>query len=194
MSEEALSQIVQIKWLMVALVVVVFAFAALRTLAEIRRLGGMNRLVRESFADSARRLEDGRHEDLLTLSVSRFQEAPGDGLAYWYHAMAAYRARATALPRGNPSARSASSSPTGRKNMSSPSCAHWTTPKPRRRRRRRLHAIEDRRLARRGGYQDPELAVGLADEHFAAPGRGAALVPGPGLDRVLWSLPSYALR
>lgn len=97
MNAEVLAQLGQIKWLLVVFVAVALVLAILRTWADMRRLGGARRLVRESFAERARTLlDEGSHAELLALARSRYEEAPGDASAYWYHAMAAYRAGDTA--------------------------------------------------------------------------------------------------
>jgi hypothetical protein len=92
MDAEILGQLVQIKWLVVALVIGVFFLASVRTWIDLRRSGGPRELLRRSFADRARSLlEEGRAAELLALSRARFADVPADAYAFWYHAHAAHR-------------------------------------------------------------------------------------------------------
>jgi hypothetical protein len=92
MDAELLSQLVQIKWLVVALVVGVLFLTGIRTWIDVRRSGGPRELLRQSFADRARSLlEEGRAAELLALARVRCTDVPADAYAYWYHAHAAHR-------------------------------------------------------------------------------------------------------
>ena len=92
MDADILSQLVQIKWLMVALVVGVLLLAGVRTWIDVRRSGGPRELLRRSFADRARSLhEEGRAAELLVLARARCADVPADAYAFWYHAHAAHR-------------------------------------------------------------------------------------------------------
>jgi hypothetical protein len=92
MDNDILAQLVEIKWLVVALVIGVLFLASVRTWIDLRRSGGPRELLRRSFADHARSLlEEGRAAELLALSQARFEGVPADAYAFWYHAQAAHR-------------------------------------------------------------------------------------------------------
>lgn len=88
MDAEILHQVVQIKWLIVALVVGVLSLGVLRNLVYLHHVG----FLFPDFARRARRLLDaGDASKLLALADARIKEAPGDPFAHWYRAQAAQR-------------------------------------------------------------------------------------------------------
>jgi len=94
MDSEILAQLVQIKWLLVAFVVVLILRVCFRTWSEVRASGGLDAMFsdRNEFAERARTfLEQGRHSEALELAQNRIKRFPGDALAFWYHATAAHR-------------------------------------------------------------------------------------------------------
>jgi len=92
MDAEILRELVQIKWLIAALVTGVLSLAAIRIWIDVRRTGGPRELFRREFAQRAKLLlDEGRAGELLNLSEARLQEVPADAFAFWYHAHAAYR-------------------------------------------------------------------------------------------------------
>ena len=100
MDASILAELVQIKWLLVAITMVAVLGAAFRIRMEYRRSGGPHRLLRDHFTTEAYQLlDEAKHQELLELSKSRCTEFPGDATAYWYHALAAHRLgdRTTAL-------------------------------------------------------------------------------------------------
>lgn len=92
MDASILSQLLQIKWLLVAIAIVAVLGAVSRIRMEYMRSGGAERMLRDRFSARAYRLLDAaKHQELLELSKSRCIEFPGDATAYWYHALAAHR-------------------------------------------------------------------------------------------------------
>jgi hypothetical protein len=74
------------------LVILIAIRTVVRTWVEIRKSGGTSALIRLGFEQEAQQLlETGRSDELLALAKSRCAEAPGNALAHWYYAMAAYR-------------------------------------------------------------------------------------------------------
>jgi hypothetical protein len=100
MNAQVLSELTQIKWLLVVFVMVAVAGIGLRMWAESLRSRGLGQLLKESFGRRAGQLlDEARYQELLSLAQSRCKEAPGDAYAFWYHAVAAHRVgdAATAL-------------------------------------------------------------------------------------------------
>ena len=94
MDSEILGQLVQIKWLLAVFVVLLTVRAALRTWSEFRASGGKEALLSNHSGFAARAqalLDQGRHAELVALAQQRCNQFPGDALAFWYHATAAYR-------------------------------------------------------------------------------------------------------
>jgi uncharacterized protein HemY len=89
---DILSQLVQIKWLLVVFVAVTLLNTIFRTWVDLRKSGGLRRMLRDTFEREARALLDaGRYPELLVLARARCEDVPGDAWAFWYHAIAAHR-------------------------------------------------------------------------------------------------------
>jgi hypothetical protein len=89
-----LSQLVQIKWLLAVFVGFLVVRAAFRVWWEFKGSGGMDALLSNHSGFAARAqalLDQGRHADLVALAQERCAQCPGDALAFWCHATAAYR-------------------------------------------------------------------------------------------------------
>ena len=94
MDLEILSQLVQIKWLVVLFVIVGLLLAMLRAWMSLNSSGGFAAAFsdRSDFPERARTLMDAAQDiELLALAEKRTKQFPGDALAFWYHATAAYR-------------------------------------------------------------------------------------------------------
>jgi hypothetical protein len=94
MDTEVLAQLVQIKWLLVAFVAIALLRVGFQTWWKIKSSGGFDAMMSDEreFPEHAHLLLDqGKHAELLALAQSRATQFPGDALAFWYHATAAYR-------------------------------------------------------------------------------------------------------
>src|SRR5947209_1388408 len=93
MDQEIVAQLLQIKWLLAVFVSVVIVRQLLRACWEFRRSGGIDALSKDiGFPHRLQALlERGKNDDALALAQKRCREYPGDALAFWFHATAAYR-------------------------------------------------------------------------------------------------------
>ncbi|HZR01947.1 MAG TPA: hypothetical protein VFA81_02090 [Burkholderiales bacterium] len=91
MDAEILSQLIQIKWLLVVFVGIALVNAIARTSLEFSRTRSLRTLGQPSFKRSAQSLlENAQWKDLLVLADARCREAPGDAYGFWYRAYAAH--------------------------------------------------------------------------------------------------------
>src|SRR6266571_1861291 len=93
MDAEILSQLVWIKWLLVAIAVTFVAIAGAMAWAGVVSARALKTSKTEQpFAEKAKHLlEKGLHAETRALSEERMRAYPGEAHALWYHAIACYR-------------------------------------------------------------------------------------------------------